>query len=340
VRTIAVTNHKGGSAKTTTTVNLAAALGEGGLRVLVIDMDPQGSASSWLGVTDPQVSVVDAIRGRERLAHLVYETTAPGVQLVPASPALVASGPSDETDIALGFMRAMERLPPIWDLVFVDSPPSLGYLSLAPLTVCGEVLVPVEAHALALAGMSSLLETMDRIQRRLNPGLRLTGVVACRINRTTHTRAVADRLARRFPDEFMRTQIRESIRLAEAPSFRLPITLYAPASTGAEDHRALAVELVGEPLFELQPTTADEPESIVPLATTSRAGASSERGEVASMAAGPYARGLLTSRAEDLVAAAGHGPAGDDERRRGAHPVSFMARLRRSVAAMLREEAR
>lgn len=339
MRTIAVTNHKGGSAKTTTAVNLAAALGEGGRRVLVIDMDPQGSATSWLGVVDPQVTVVDAIRGREKLAHLVYETTAPGVQLVPASPALVASSPSDETDIALGFMRAMERLPPIWDVVFVDSPPSLGYLSLAPLTVCGELLVPVEAHALALAGIKSLLETVDRIQRRLNPGLRVTGVVACRVNRTSHTRAVAERLARRFPDEFMQTQIRESIRLAEAPSFRLPITIYAPGSTGAEDHRALAAELFGPPLFEVGPVAA-EPEAVVPLVAPGRGTGDVERGEVASAVAGPYARGLPGPGADAVGPTGGHGSPDEAGRRQGAHQMSLLTRLRRSLAAAWREEAR
>ena len=118
MRTIAIAHHKGGTAKTTTTVNLAAALAESGHRVLVIDMDPQGSATAWLGVRDPEYSVIDAIRGRKNLADLIYETTAPGVQLVPASPGLVVSERDDETNTALGFIRAMERLPPLWDFVF------------------------------------------------------------------------------------------------------------------------------------------------------------------------------------------------------------------------------
>ena len=137
MRTIAVAHHKGGTAKTTTTVNLAAALAEAGHRVLVIDMDPQGSASAWLGVRDPEYSVIDAIRDGKDLAHLVYETTAPGVQLVPASPELIVPGPDDETDTALGFIKAMERLSPLWDFVLVDCPPSLGYLGVAPLAACG-----------------------------------------------------------------------------------------------------------------------------------------------------------------------------------------------------------
>lgn len=228
MRTIAVAHHKGGTAKTTTTVNLAAALAEAGHRVLVIDMDPQGSASAWLGVRDPEYSVIDAIRDGKDLAHVVYETTAPGVQLVAASPELIVAGSDEETDTALGFIKAMERLAPLWDFVLVDCPPSLGYLGVAPLAVCDEVLVPVEAHVLAVAGLSSLMETIGRVSGRLNPKLKITGVLACRVDNTSHSRMVVERLARRFPRTFMRTQIRENVRLAEAPSFREPITTYAP----------------------------------------------------------------------------------------------------------------
>ena len=247
MRTIAVTNYKGGSAKTTTTVNLAGALGELGYRVLVLDMDPQGSATAWLGVDSPTEGLADAIHGRSPLARLLYETTAPGVVIVPASPSIVVADPRAETQIALGFMRAMDVLPALWDFVLVDCPPSLGYLAIAPLTVCQEALIPVEARVLAVAGLTSLMETMTRVRRRLNPALQLAGIVACRVNRTTHARAIVERLKTTFPESFMETTIRESVRLAEAPSFQLPITLFAPGSTGAEDFRALARELLGGP---------------------------------------------------------------------------------------------
>lgn len=256
MRTIAIAHHKGGTAKTTTTVNLAAALAEAGHRVLVIDMDPQGSASLWLGVRDPEFSVIDAIRGRDDLAHVVYETTAPGVQLVAASPELIVAGSEEETDTALGFIKAMERLPTAWDFVLVDCPPSLGYLGVAPLAVCDEVLVPVEAHVLAMAGLSSLMETIGRVGSRLNPKLKITGVLACRVDHTSHSRVVVERLERRFPRTFMRTQIRENVRLAEAPSFRAPITTYAPESTGAEDYRALAAEITAPAPARLAPVGA------------------------------------------------------------------------------------
>lgn len=256
MRTIAVAHHKGGTAKTTTTVNLAAALAEAGNRVLVIDMDPQGSASAWLGVRDPEYSVIDAIRDGKDLAHLVYETTAPGVQLVPASPELIVGAPDEETDTALGFIKAMERLAPVWDFVLVDCPPSLGYLGVAPLAACDEVLVPVEAHVLAMAGLSSLMETIGRVGGRLNPRLKITGVLACRVDKTSHSRMVVERLGRRYPRSFLRTQIRENVRLAEAPSFREPITTYAPQSSGAEDYRALAAEIAAPAAARVAPAGA------------------------------------------------------------------------------------
>ena len=288
MRTIAVTNSKGGSAKTTTTVNLGAALGELGYRVLVIDLDPQGSASAWLGVEGETEGVAEAIEGRRPLAELLYETTAPGVVLVAASPTLVVSDPKEETRIALGFMRAMDRLPALWDVVLVDCPPSLGYLAIAPLSVCGEVLIPVEAHVLAVTGLGAMLETIARVQRRLNPSLRLTSVLACRVNRTTHAREIVARLQEQFGDSFMTTSVRDSIRLAEAPSVHLPITLYASKSAGAEDYRAVARELMtGWPAPTTRPSVTIELEPTVRVGPgTVEAGARSRLGRLADAVTG------------------------------------------------------
>jgi len=259
MRTIAITNPKGGSAKTTTTVNLGAALAELGYRVLVIDMDPQGSTSAWLGVEGEIDGVAEAIEGRRSIAELLYETSAPGVVLVAASPTLVVSNPQEETRIALGFMSAMDRLPALWDVVLVDCAPSLGYLAIAPLSVCQEALIPVEAHVLAVTGLGGMLETMARVRRRLNPSLRLAGVLACRVNRTTHARQIVAQLQEQFADSFMKSAVRDSIRLAEAPSFHLPITLYASRSAGAEDYRAVARELMtGWPAPKTRPSVTIE----------------------------------------------------------------------------------
>ncbi len=242
MNTVAVTNHKGGSGKTTTAVSLAAALGERGLRVLLIDMDPQGSATGWLGSPAGGRIVLDAYLGQADLAGVAVDTSAPGVQLVPSTPWLVAADRRQEIDLALSMIRSIEHLPPLWDYVLVDCPPTQGYLSIAPLSACRHVLVPVEAHVLALSGLVSLLETMQEVRQRLNPGLALAAIVACRVSRTRHAREVTERLVDRYPDKVLRTVVRENISLAEAPSFRLPITRYAPSSSGAEDYRAVARE--------------------------------------------------------------------------------------------------
>ncbi|MGO9204816.1 MAG: ParA family protein [Candidatus Limnocylindrales bacterium] len=244
MKTIAVTNHKGGSAKTTTTVSLAAALGEQGFRVLVIDMDPQGSATNWLGSPVAGRDVLDVYTGQANLADTVVSTSAPGVQLIPATLWLVAADRRQETDFALGFIRTIEALPPRWDYVFVDCPPSQGYLAIAPLSACQQVLVPVEAHVLALSGLVSLLETMQEVRERLNPTLTLSAIVACRVSHTRHAREVVDRLRGHYPSHLLGAVVRENIRLAEAPSFQLPITRYAPSSDGAKDYRAVAREFL------------------------------------------------------------------------------------------------
>jgi chromosome partitioning protein len=245
VKAIAVTNYKGGSAKTTTAVNLAAALGELGLSVLVVDIDPQASATAWLGAVDPGRHILDAYLGKESILNLVVPTSAPGVDLVPSSQWLVASGREQESDIALGMIRGIEQLPPRWDYVLVDCPPSQGYLAIAPLTVCSEVLVPVEAHLLALSGVVSLADTMNLVRDQLNPGLTLGAIVACRVSRTRHARWVVERLRKLYPAFMLSAVVRENISLAEAPVVQLPITRYAPSSTGADDYRAVAHELLG-----------------------------------------------------------------------------------------------
>ena len=174
MRTWAVMNQKGGSGKTTTAVNLAAALGESGRRVLVVDLDPQANASSWLGVTpEPDERGLLAVLTEGRaLVDLVRETIAPGVDLVPASSWLVgadralAGEPGAETILR----RSLDRLPADrWDVAFLDYPPGLGLLAVSALTAATDLLVPVEASTLALAGLASLLDTVARVQDRLNP---------------------------------------------------------------------------------------------------------------------------------------------------------------------------
>ena len=146
MRTIALSNNKGGSGKTTTTVSLAAAFAEHGLRVLVVDLDPQGSATDWLGGRESPIGLVEFSSGGIRISELVVASTAPGVDLIPTSPSLVPSGEKGRDETGLAIVRGFARLPDYWDLILVDTPPALGYLSLAPLVSADQVLIPVEAH--------------------------------------------------------------------------------------------------------------------------------------------------------------------------------------------------
>lgn len=250
-RTIALMNQKGGSGKTTTAVNLAAALAEHGKRVLVLDLDPQASASAWFGVMDGGRELYDLLTGSNgtngNLADLARPTRVPGVDLIPSSAWLVGLERALASEIGSELLvrRHVERLPAAWSFLLVDCPPTLGLLAVSALVACDEVLVPVEAHVMALAGLAALMQTVERVRERLNPALAITGVLPCRYDaRTNHSREVVERLRERFGRCVLRSPIRENVRLAEAPSFAQPITVYAPTSAGAEDYRAVAAELL------------------------------------------------------------------------------------------------
>lgn len=249
MKTIAVTNQKGGSGKTTTAVNLAAAIAELGQPVLVLDLDPQHSASDWLGVENVDRGLFGVFTDEVRLASLVRNTHVPDLALVAGSPWLtgIDRALANEVGGEVLLRSAVRALPQHWSYVIIDCPPSLGLLGVAALAAADSLLVPVETRVMALAGLVSLLNTTERVRERLNPGLTVEGIVACRVDlRTNLSRDVVSRLRARFGDLVFSAVIRENVRLAEAPSFRQPITAYAPASTGTEDYRALARELIAK----------------------------------------------------------------------------------------------
>ena len=245
MRTITFSNNKGGSCKTTTTVSLASAFAERGLRVLVIDLDPQGSATTWLGNRESSLGLVEFASGGIRVSELVRATTAPGVDLIPTSPSLLPSGEQSENGTGLAIVRAFRRLPDYWDLVLADTPPTTGYLSLAPLVASDYVVIPVEAHALAMPGVASVIASIERARRQVNPRVELLGIIACRVNPTSHVRDVVGQLRARFGSGVLEPTVRDAIRIAEAPALSLPITRYAPTSGVANDYRAVAAEILG-----------------------------------------------------------------------------------------------
>jgi chromosome partitioning protein len=244
MRTIAVVNRKGGSGKTTTAVSLAGALAERGLSVLLIDLDPQASASAWLGEPSGDRGLFDALVGVRDLGDLVVRTKVPDLDIVPSSPWLMTAEQTLRGDMSVGVFRALDRLRPDWNFVIVDCPPSLSYLAVGALMAVREVIIPVEAHSIALPGVAAVVREMSRIQSDLNPHLRSPMIVACRLNRTVHARQVVEELDRVYGWRLARPTIRESIRLAEAEAARMPITTYAPDSGASADYRLLLDEVL------------------------------------------------------------------------------------------------
>lgn len=248
MRTLAIANQKGGSGKTTTAINLAAALGEIERRVLVIDLDPQGSATSWYGISYDAKGLLDVFTDNGNIVDLITQTEAPGVDIVPSSSWLLGAEKALATEVGAETIlrQRLKGLPKgQWDYLIADCPPNLGILTVNALAAVREILVPVEAHVMALTGLAQLLQTVDVIKDRLNPGIEISGILACRVDmRTLHAQEIVEHLRKRFGSLVYKTVIRENIRLAEAPSFARPITLYDTKSRGATDYRALAKEIV------------------------------------------------------------------------------------------------
>ena len=252
MRTIAVVNQKGGSGKTTTAVNLAATLAEKGRNVLLIDLDPQYSATQWYDVNDVGKGVFDLFAEPEttNIETLVFETQTAGVSLVPSSPWLVGAEKalSGEPGAEQCLKEKLKALPVgRYDYILIDCPPTLGVLTVNALNAVTEVLVPVECHVMGLHGLAQLWKTVELVKKRLNPELNVTGILACRVDRRTkHGKEVVEKVRAKFPEITFTTEIRENVRLAECPSQGGPITAYDPKSAGAEDYRKLADEVIAQ----------------------------------------------------------------------------------------------
>ena len=247
METLAILNQKGGSGKTTTTINLASSLVEQGNNVLVLDLDPQGSASKWLGVVNPIKDLYGFFTGNGTLSDIVCNSHILGLNIIPSSPWLINADKvlSNEIGAENILKRSLPTLNNQWDYLLIDCPPNLGIMSLNALNAVKKVLIPVETHIMAVQGLVQLLQTIQTVQERLNPDLKIDGILPCRVNKRTRlSKSIIVDLRKRFKDQVYVTVIRENIRLAEAPSFEKPINLYDPKSLGAEDYRNLAKEII------------------------------------------------------------------------------------------------
>ena len=259
MRSISVINQKGGSGKTTTAVNLGAALAERGKKVLLVDLDPQYSTTQWLAAHDVGRGVFDLFAEPETtsLMDLVRQTGTPDLWLAGSSAWLVGAEKAlaSEPGAEVILHGKLKELPAgAFDYVLIDCPPTLGVLTVNALTAVSEVVIPVACHVMGLQGLAQMLQTIDRVRARLNPHLRVSGILACRLDqRTNHGPEIEAKLRGRFPETY-KTAVRENIRLAECPSMGEPILAYAPTSHGAEDYRALADEVIAQEVGESNDT--------------------------------------------------------------------------------------
>ena len=243
---IAVVNQKGGVGKTTTAVNLTACLHDLGLRVLLCDFDPQANASSGLGIDKRKIkhSTYDLIINQVNAADAVVKTKYGDV--LPSSADLAGAAVEligiDNPNHQL--KNALEPLKDAYDLIFIDCPPSLEMLTLNALAAADGILVPVQCEYYALEGLSDLMSTLRAVKRRINPNLEIFGVALTMYDsRTNFSAQVAQEVRRHFPGKVYATVIPRNIRLAEAPSHGLPVTVYDRSSRGAHAYKAMAEEI-------------------------------------------------------------------------------------------------
>lgn len=246
---IAVTNQKGGVGKTTTAVNLAACLAYKGKKVLVVDSDPQGNASSGLGVNkdDVENSLYDCLIDSSKTKDAVMKTLTRGLSVIPSLPELSAA----EIELASQKNReyyldkVLSQVKDDYDFIVIDSPPALGMLTINIMTAADSILIPIQCEYYSLEGLSQLITSVKTIKKSLNPDLEIEGILATMFDgRTNLSQQVLDEVKKHFPDKVFATPIPRNVRLSEAPSYGQPIIKYDITSKGAEAYFSLARDII------------------------------------------------------------------------------------------------
>lgn len=246
----AIVNQKGGVGKTTSVINLAANLAENGRRTLIVDIDPQANATSGIGVdkNSLELSMYDLLLEEATIAETIMRQEEAGLDVLPSHPAL--AGAEVELVNAIGreyrLQKGLEGVNGRYDYILIDCPPSLGLLTVNALTAAKDgVLIPVQCEYLALEGLTQLIQTIELVQKYLNPGLIVRGLIMTMYDsRTNLSRQVVEEVRSHFPGKVFRAIVPRNVRLSEAPSYGQPITLYAPKSPGAIAYKVLAAELL------------------------------------------------------------------------------------------------
>ena len=254
LRILTVANQKGGVGKTTTTVNLAAALSMGGLKVVVIDLDPQGNASTALGVEHlDNAGIYEVLMGDSTMSQVIQKVTGfPSLECISSNTSL-AQAEIELVPMVAREMRLKEAIEELVadrqavgetiDYIFIDCPPSLGLLTVNAFTAAKEALIPIQCEYYSLEGLSQLLKTFELVKKRLNPTLKLSTLVLTMFNNTNLANDVANEIRKHYPSELIDIPIPRTVRVSEAPGFKQTVMTYDPVSPGAVAYMAVAREL-------------------------------------------------------------------------------------------------